>query len=155
MKKILYSIAIAGCLCIASNNLAAQERTQYGKEFPTEHVMTISSFKTAIGDKKELKNVTLEGRISQVCQAEGCWMKLKNEDGEDIFVKFKDHAFLIPKDLAGKATVVHGTATRKVVSVKERKHLAEDAGISKEEIEKITTPKEELRIDATGIIVMQ
>jgi hypothetical protein len=155
MKKILYSLAIAGCMCIGSNNLSAQEKTKYGKDFSIENVMTINSFKTAIGDKKELKNITLEGRISQVCQAEGCWMKLKNEDGEDIFVKFKDHSFLIPKDLAGKASVVHGTATRKVVSVAERKHLAEDAGVGKEEIEKITTPKEELRIDATGIIVMQ
>ena len=155
MKKILYSIAVAGCLCVLNNDKAtAQERTPYGKEFTIENVMTINSFKEAIADKKELKNVKLEGRISQVCQAEGCWMKLKNENGEDILVKFKDHSFLIPKDLAGHATVVHGDATRKVVSVKERKHMAEDAGASAEEIAKITEPKEELRIEATGIVIM-
>ena len=154
MKKVLYSIAVAACLCIGSNYASAQEQIKYGKEFTVNNVMTIHSFKEAIGDKKELKNIKLEGRISQVCQAEGCWMKLKNENGEDILVKFKDHAFLIPKDLAGNATIVHGDASRKVISVKERKHMAEDAGMSKEEIEKITEPKEELRIDATGIIVM-
>jgi hypothetical protein len=152
MKKMVYMLAIVGSLSMAGTTAFAQ--TKYGQEFAISEVMTVNSFKEAIADKKELKNVKVEGWISQVCQAEGCWMKLKNEGGQDILVKFKDHAFLIPKDQAGKSTIVYGTAVRKVVSVKERKHMAEDAGASKAEIDKITEPKEELRIDATGIVIM-
>jgi hypothetical protein len=154
MKKILYSIAVAGFLCMGSAQVMAQEQTKYGKEFTTGNVMTVNSFKTAIAGKKELKNIQLEGWISQVCQAEGCWMKLRNDGGEDILVKFKDHSFLIPKDLAGNAALVHGNATRKVIPVEERRHMAEDAGVSKEEIAKITEPKEEIRIEATGTVVI-
>ncbi len=156
MKRTFYSAAIAVCICMGSGTVAAQAQTKYGKEFNIGHdVMTVKSFKEAIADKKDLKDIKVEGWISQVCQAEGCWMKLKNDEGDDILVKFKDHSFLIPKDLAGNATVVHGDATRKIVSVKERKHMAEDAGASEEEIAKITEPKEELRIDATGIVIMK
>jgi hypothetical protein len=38
--------------------------------------------------------------------------------------------------------------------VEELKHLAEDAGKSKEEIEAITEPKEELKFLATGVLLL-
>jgi len=56
-------------------------------------------------------------------------------------VKAKDHAFLMPKDIVGKTVVAEGEATVKEVSEAMRKHLAEDAGKSKEEIEKIKGDK--------------
>ena len=95
----------------------------------------------------------VKAKVGEVCQAEGCWMKLKNPEGQDIFVKFKDHAFLIPKDLAGHSAVVYGTAIRKTVSVEDQRHYAEDAGKTKEELAAITEPKVELRIDATGVVI--
>ena len=80
-------------------------------------------------------------------------MKLKNENGADVFVKFKDHEFVIPKDRAGRAAIVSGIAKKKTISVDDQKHYAEDAGASEAEIAKITQPKEELRIEATGVMI--
>ena len=131
----------------------AQKGTSYGKKFNATSTVSVADLNEKMGSNNKIEDVVVEGRISQVCQAEGCWMKLKNDAGEDIFVKFKDHAFLIPKDLAGRRAYVNGTAIRKTVSVEDQKHYAEDAGKSDEEIAKITKPKVELRIDATGVVI--
>ena len=58
-------------------------------------------------------------------------------------------------DLAGASAVVCGTASKKSVSVADQRHFAEDAGKSAEEIAKIKEPKDEIRIDATGILIQQ
>ena len=125
----------------------------YGKKFETGKAVPVTEFSVLIGDKDKMEAVVVRGEIAEVCQAEGCWMKLKNPEGQDIFVKFKDHAFLIPKDLAGHSAVVYGTAIRKTVSVEDQRHYAEDAGKTKEELAAITEPKVELRIDATGVVI--
>lgn len=65
----------------------------------------------------------------------------------------KDHAFLLPKDLAGKKALVNGTLVKKVQSVAEQKHYLEDAGASAEEMAKITQPKETYVMQATGVVV--
>lgn len=152
MKKLLFIAAVT--LFAGANTTFAQTNwTKYGQEFKIENVHTMRSLAKAMTDKPELDNIKLEGRISQVCQSEGCWMKLKNADGEDVFVKFKDHAFLVPKDLSGRAAIVTGKAVKKEVSVDEQRHLAEDAGASEAEIARITSPKQELRIEAVGVMV--
>lgn len=151
MKKIFF-IAAIGLFTGITPSFAQNGWTKYGQEFQIENVQTMQSLTKLMADKKEAE-VKLEGRISQVCQAEGCWMKLKNDGGEDIFVKFKDHSFVIPKDLAGRAAIVTGKAVKKEVSVKELRHLAEDAGASEAEIAKIDKPKQELRIEATGVMI--
>lgn len=152
MKRILL-IAAIGLFAGISESSAQSGWTKYGDEFAIKNVQTMQSLSKTMKDKKEVSDVILEGRISQVCQAEGCWMKLKNETGEDVLVKFKDHAFLVPKDVAGKAAIVTGTAVKKEVSVDELRHLAEDAGASEAEIAKITSPKTEMHIEATGVMI--
>jgi hypothetical protein len=148
--KLLSASAVALALSLPA---LAQNGKAYGKEFKTDKAVAATELSTKIGKDSKLENVVVVGEISEVCQAEGCWMKLKNEAGENIFVKFKDHAFLIPKDLAGHKAYVQGKASRKTVSVEDQKHYAEDAGKSDEEIARITEPKVELRIDATGVII--
>lgn len=155
MKKALRAFAAAALLLAgAATQSNAQKVDSYGKDFDVQKAMTTQQAVAAVQEKGKMENVAVRGTITQVCQAEGCWMKIKNESGEDIFVKFVNHSFLVPKDIAGKNTVVFGTLSRKTVSVEERRHLAEDAGATPEQIKAITTPKEELRIDATGIKVM-
>lgn len=151
MKKV-FTLAIAGLLMCGSLPAIAKDKKakSYGVEFKTKNVMTVEEFNELMYSK-DAAEVTVAGEIAQVCQAEGCWLKLKNTAGEDILVKFKDHSFLVPKDMTGKV-VVNGTAVRKEISVEERRHMAEDAGASDDEIAKITEPKQELRIDATGLI---
>jgi hypothetical protein len=149
-SRIFLGTAVA---VMATTGAMAQKATAYGKKFSAKNAKTPKELVGDLAEKPQVENVVLTGKISQVCQAEGCWMKVENPGGEDIFVKFKDHSFLIPKDLAGHKTIVYGTAMKKVVSVEERRHMAEDAGASAETIAAINEPKSEYRIEATGITV--
>lgn len=94
------------------------------------------------------------GKVTEVCQEKGCWMKLEKENGETLMVKFKDYGFFMPKDIQGKEVVLEGEAVVKEVSVKQQKHYAKDAGKSQEEIEKIKAPKKETQFIAKGVLVL-
>jgi hypothetical protein len=150
MKKYFFTLVAATML--TGVGFHAEAKKNYGKTFKVANVQTPEQLASQLEKTTKLENVVVKGPIAKVCQAEGCWLMLKNTAGEDMLVKFKDHSFLVPKDLTGTATV-YGTATKKTISVAEQKHMAEDAGKTASEIEAINTPKTEVRIESTGIIV--
>jgi len=94
------------------------------------------------------------GKVVEVCLVKGCWMKIEKSNGDKLMVKFKDYGFFMPENIVGKDVVLDGEATMKEVSVKQQKHYAEDAGKSKEEIEKIKETKKELQFVAKGVLVL-
>ena len=61
----------------------------------------------------------------------------------------------MPLDIVGKTVVVEGKAELKETSVAMQKHYAEDAGKSKEEIEKIKEPKKEVIMMIKGVKVVE
>jgi hypothetical protein len=97
----------------------------------------------------------IQGKVVEVCQAMGCWAKLKKEDGTTIMIKVKDHEFAMPKDIVGKTIVVEGKAELKETTVAMLKHYAEDAGKSKEEVDKIKEPKKEVIMMIKGVKVIE
>lgn len=97
----------------------------------------------------------LSGKITEVCQAKGCWMKVDLSNGQEVFVKFKDYGFFVPLDSSDKAVVMNGKAFIEEMSVEEQKHYAEDEGVAKEEINKITQAKKTLRFEADGVLINQ
>ena len=84
----------------------------------------------------------------------GCWLTIETEDNSQFFVKMKDYAFFVPTALKGKNVVLAGNADKKIVSVDEQKHYAEDAKRPQSEIDAISKPKEEVRFKANGIKVI-
>ncbi|MCU0348149.1 MAG: DUF4920 domain-containing protein [Saprospiraceae bacterium] len=98
--------------------------------------------------------VKVKGKVESVCQVKGCWVNLHDDQAGDMFVKFKDYAFFLPKDIAGREVVMEGYAFRDTTSVEDLKHYAEDEGKSKEEIAAITQPKEELKFLANGVVLL-
>ena len=82
-------------------------------------------------------------------------MNLEAPNGETIRVNFKDYAFFMPKDLAGKKVVIDGFAERTETSVEDLKHIAEDAKKPAEEIAKITKPKKEIVFEAKGVVILE
>ncbi|MDX1906673.1 MAG: DUF4920 domain-containing protein [Bacteroidia bacterium] len=100
-----------------------------------------------------LPAVKLEGNVEACCQAKGCWMTMKVGD-EDMRVKFKDYAFFVPKNSAGKTAIIEGRAFYDTTSVEELRHYAEDAGMTAEEAaKKYTEPKIAVAFEATGVII--
>ncbi|MCX2720524.1 DUF4920 domain-containing protein [Lentiprolixibacter aurantiacus] len=94
-------------------------------------------------------------KVTEVCQAKGCWMKLELEDGTQAMVRFKDYAFFMPKDISGREVIVDGKAFVDMMSVEDQRHYAEDEGKSEEEIAAITQPKKTFSFEASGVLIKQ
>jgi hypothetical protein len=111
------------------------EREVYGAELAMKETTKLPDI---MKDPKAFdgKRVRVTGTIGDVCQKKGCFMFLKEGDAKTQ-VKFKDYAFFVPFDVAGRTVVVEGTSQVKELSEAWRRHYAEDQGKSKEEIEKI------------------
>ena len=130
----------------------AQNEDSFGKKIDDKKAIEASVLPAKMG-KDDTMNAKVTGTVESVCQVKGCWMKVKMADGETMRVMFKDYAFFVPKDITGKTVVFEGEAQKKTVPVEHLQHYAQDAGKSKEEIAKITEPKQELTFIADGVIV--
>lgn len=98
--------------------------------------------------------VKLKATVKSVCQNKGCWMRLDLGEAESM-VKFKDYGFFVPKDIAGREVIVQGKAFIEETSVEDLKHLAEDAGKTKEEIAAITKPEKSFAFISEGVLLVQ
>lgn len=134
----------------------AETGITYGQVITSDNSVSIDQVISQL-TTKDTVSTKLIGNVESVCQAKGCWMNLVPDDGnieKSVFVKFKDYGFFMPLDLAGEKVVIQGKAYKEVTSVAELKHYAEDEGLSQEEIDNITEPKEELKFMADGVIVL-
>ena len=96
----------------------------------------------------------MKAKVVEVCQAEGCWIKVERKDGTAMLVRAKDHAFLMPSNIVGKTVLIDGSATVKETTEAQRRHYSEDAGKSKEEIEAIKGSEIAVEFSARGVKVL-
>ncbi len=124
----------------------------FGETIDETDALTYSELVHQLQDKMELKDIKLTGTVSEVCQVKGCWMNIQPDtaDGIPVFVQFKDYAFVLPKDIAGRKIVIYGKAFYEMTSVEDLRHYAEDEGASQSEIDAITKPKTQLKFTASG-----
>jgi hypothetical protein len=158
MKKFFAScIAILSAALVMAQppEVPAEKGASFGEKISADESVPVTMMMRSLKaqGKGKVMATKVQGEVLQVCEKEGCWLKLKNGD-ETIMVKMRDHAFLVPVAMKGKTIVVKGDAQIKETSVANLRHYAEDAGKSKEEIEKITQPKKEVVINADGIVVI-
>ena len=100
-----------------------------------------------------LSKTKLEGTIIQTCPKKGCWMSLATAS-DTLFVRFRDYGFFVPTDsVSGKVAVIEGDLFLDTITVEMRKHYAEDAGKSEEEIAAITEPEYDINFIADGVII--
>lgn len=130
-----------------------QQASVFGETVPTGEAIMLADLSTEMSATEQMENVVLKGEVTGVCQKKGCWMTLKNSEGKDVRVTFKDYALFMPKDISGKEVVIHGVAKKEEISVDDLRHYAEDAGKSSEEIAAITEPGYELTFEADGVVI--
>jgi len=155
MKKFLLVAFLFQGLAFPS--LAQQAQTagkalSFGKKITDKNAITTTELLTRIKGKDALP-AKVTGEIESVCQAKGCWAKVKLPDGQRMRVTFKDYAFFVPKDAAGKKIIMDGTAFVKIVPVEEQRHYAKDAGATEEEQAKINQPEQALTFEAKGVLI--
>jgi len=86
------------------------------------------------GLHKKMKSVaaletTVAGEVEKVCLKKGCWMTIKNPEGDPMRVTFKDYAFFMPMDIHNKQVIFKGKAYQDTTSVDMLRHYAEDEAI--------------------------
>ncbi len=154
MKKVSKFFLLVLCFCFCANVFAqkTQEVKYYGDKIDEKGTISAEKlFKKLAG--KESMDAKITGKIIQSCTKKGCWMTMDMGKGKKMMVKFKDYAFFVPKDLNGEMAIIEGTAKKEVIDVATLRHYAEDAGKSKEDIEKITQPEEKYTFEAKGVII--
>ena len=134
---------------ISFSVFSQSDSSYYGEKISSTDLQQLSN----IDFNNASVQTKLEGEIISTCPKKGCWIEMKI-DNKDVFVKFKDYGFFVPKSgMDGKKAIIQGLASIDTVSVKDLKHYAEDAGKSKTEIEKITSPEIKISFLAEGVII--
>jgi len=158
IATVAFLFAISSC---KQQNPVAQINEEnlsyFGDQISSDGAIAYEDLYAQLGTVDELENVKVKAKVTGVCQAKGCWMNLtstKAEGENQLFVKFKDYGFFMPKDIAGREVIVEGRAYKEVTPVDELRHYAEDEGLSEAEILAITEPKEELKFMAHGVILL-
>jgi Domain of unknown function (DUF4920) len=122
--KILLVVAAAVTLLPAAD-------IKLGKPLVVPEAVPIATL-LAHPDDYTGKTVQVKGKITEVCQAMGCWMELANQDGQKIRIKVNDGEVEFPKDSAGGTAVAEGKFTKIVLTreqaVARAKEEAEEKG---------------------------
>ena len=130
MKKIAFLILFIPLFSLAQS----EDFKYYGEKINSQNTVTL---KGLINHAKENSLAKVNGTILSSCPKKGCWMQVQVET-DTVQVTFKDYGFFVPKTgLESKKTVLEGFVKQDTISVKMLRHYAEDAGISKSEIEQI------------------
>ena len=154
---MVLSLLIQGCSgngegAITGPDGAAEGQMFYGSVIELDGALDAAEMREILAESGR-SNLRFEGEIVSTCPKKGCWMDVAS--GEDtVFVRFLDYGFFVPTDGAeGKKTTVEGEAFYDTLTVDMRRHYAEDAGASKEEIAAITEPELKLAFMATGVMI--
>jgi hypothetical protein len=155
MKQILLSLMVIVALSVQAQDkekVQAAKGVVYGQVSEEKSPVPVDELKEKLVDNKFEGQV--KGKVVEVCKAEGCWIRIQRADGTAMLVRAKDHAFLMPENIVGKTVLIEGNAVVKEVTEEMRKHYAEDAGKSKEEIAKIKGSEKDVQFAAKGVKVL-
>lgn len=165
MKKILFILTVIGVAIGCKNEKTDQDQVveteeiavnyhTFGDQISDEAVLTEEEMALKFKSLKpgDTINAKFTSEVKEVCQKKGCWMKIDIGD-QEAMVRFKDYAFFMPKDIAGREVIVSGRAYIEEMSVENQQHYAEDAGKTPEEIAEITEPKRTLAFEANGVLI--
>lgn len=119
---------VLGILVAAASLLAADK---FGKPLEGKPQVTLAQLK-AKPESYVGKEFQVKGKVTEVCQAMGCWVMLT--DGTNLLrFQSEKHDMSFPKDASiGRTATVEGTLAKyeltKEEAMREMKHAAEDAG---------------------------
>ncbi len=164
-KYILLALLVSVSLiaCNNSSNSANQQTNKpdslatagisYGEKIDAAGTIKMDSLLSLVSSgQTTINDIKVEGTIESVCQEKGCWMNIIKSDSSRLHVSFNEE-FFIPKNSTGKTAIFMGTAYMDTTTVEALQHYAEDEGLSKAEIAKITEPEIRLSFDAKGVII--
>lgn len=155
---IVLTLMLASCgnTSVSKDKKEKQEIVEYGEmKVDPKKAVSVDEMLTCFENNGDNVEFTFKGKITETCSKAGCWVNVDKGNGEVFMVRFKNH-FTIPIDTKkGTEAIFHGYAHVDTISVKSLQHFAEDAGKSKDEIAKITSPSVEMGFQADGIKLLK
>lgn len=139
MRTTTLRFALAAALALSAPHAFA---ALYGAPMPEGDAMPVTTL-IAQAEQHTGHTMKFSGRITQVCQAKGCWLML-DAGGTGIRVK-TGHEFFVPKDATGTA-VVFGELKPVELSAEQAEHYNAESGGG-------IQPGREWQILATSIVI--
>ncbi len=142
---------------LAQKEVEATKYLSFGNKITADNSLSKEEMYTKFKSLKkgDTVNVKFTSTINKVCKKKGCWMRLDLDTDKNSIVRFKDYGFFMPLNSENKEVIVSGRAYIDVITVKQLRHYAEDEGLSKEEINKITKEEITYAIESTGVLMKE
>jgi hypothetical protein len=135
-----------------TGEVAKTSTGNFGNEFPVTNTVPATQV-IGLFTGSDTAAITISGKIAASCKHSGCWMDLDMGNGETIHVTFRDEAFTIPLDAAGKNAVAEGIAVRELIPVETLQNYAREEGKSDEEVAAIIKPVYAYEFIADGVLI--
>lgn len=155
MFKVTRSILM---LASAAAVVACAAETKLGKALTLTESVPVARM-LEISASQVGKTVQVKGKVTEVCEAMGCWMALADaQDGAKIIrIKVNDGEIVFPKEAVGKLAVAEGTLAKieltREEAIAQAKHEAEESG-RKFDAKKVKGPVTMYQIRGSGAVVM-
>jgi hypothetical protein len=103
--------------------------------------------------------VQVKGKITEVCEAMGCWMSLTDDAGRLLRVDVGDHGEIVfPLDSVGKTAIAEGKLRKTVMSREQVVAMAREEAAEahrKFNASKIKSGKTIYQIEGTGAVILE
>lgn len=103
------------------------------------------------------KTVQVKGKITEVCQMMGCWMMIRDDDGEMVRIKVNDGDIEFPMNSTGREATAEGKfqsfELTKDQAIAAAEHEAEEQG-RRFDPSKVKGPQVIYQIQGTGAVVL-
>ena len=130
--KLLNSLLLSYCLLQALTQIVSADEPfspdqSFGGTMPYEgEAVSLKQAIASLGGGSDVF-VKVEGKVTEVCQAKGCWMILV--DGETYArIIFEDYNFFVPIETSMQRSLVYGVLTEHTLSSDQAEHFSQDAG---------------------------
>jgi hypothetical protein len=147
--KFALSLLLASALCFAAGN-------PLGKPLTLKKQTSIADISAKPADYVG-KTVQVKGKITEVCEQAGCWMKMVDPATKaSVKIKVKDGEIVFPTEAIGKMAVAEGKFAKiemtKEQAIEQAKHEAEE-NKKKFDPSSITGPVTTYQIQGTGAVI--
>jgi len=159
MKKITYLLicffALSSCKKETISPNSSNDYAFFGDSITDDKAISNEEMLSKYDKLKpgDTINIKFKSKVKNVCQKKGCWMTLDLSSKKEVFVKFKDYAFFVPKNAQNQEVIVNGKAFVSIETVEELKHYAKDEGKSQAAIDSIVAPKTNYSFMADGVLI--
>ena len=130
--KLLNSLLFSYCLLQALAQIVSADEPfspnqSFGGTMPYEGEAVSLKQAIAFLDDGSDVFVKVEGKVTEVCQAKGCWMILV--DGDTYArITFENYGFFVPIETSMQRSLVYGVLSEHTLSGEQASHFARDAG---------------------------